>query len=61
MVRRNCPPDIEDVAEAYCLDRLDRETVQAFENHYLACPECAHVAAETGAFIAAFRQAHQPA
>jgi hypothetical protein len=53
---QHCPPEVEDLAEDYCLDRLDLEAAQAFEDHYLICPPCATVAAETMAFVQAFRE-----
>jgi hypothetical protein len=34
-VFRHCPPEVEKLAEDYCLDRLDSETAEAFEDHYL--------------------------
>ena len=43
----NCPPDVEDIAEAYCMETLDRPASLAFENHYLACARCASVVAST--------------
>jgi anti-sigma factor RsiW len=51
-----CPADPEDIADDYCLDRLDTETAQAFEDHYLTCPECARVTAEALSFVEAFRE-----
>ena len=51
-----CPPDVDELAEDYCLHRLDRETAESFEDHYLACPACAQAASDTLNFIAAFRR-----
>ena len=56
MVMATCPPDVDELAEDYCLNRLDPETVEAFEDHYLACSACAQAAGDTLQFIAAFRQ-----
>lgn len=56
MVFCNCPPNAEDIADDYCLDRLDLETAQAFENHYLTCPGCARLAAEAMSFVEAFQE-----
>jgi hypothetical protein len=50
-----CPPDVEELAERYCLDRLDPAAAEAFENHYLACPKCALAAREALDFVQAFR------
>jgi hypothetical protein len=53
---QHCPPEVEELAEDYCLDRLDLEAAQAFEDHYLICRSCANVAAETLAFVQAVRE-----
>lgn len=50
-----CPVDIEDVAEAYCLRRLEPALARAFENHYLVCPDCARTVADVSDFVDAFR------
>ena len=55
MVFCNCPPEVEELAEDYCLDRLDRNAAEAFEDHYLTCPQCACLATEIYDFIQAFR------
>lgn len=51
-----CPPDVDELAEDYCLRRLDPETAEAFEDHYIACPACAQATSDTLDFIAAFRR-----
>jgi 4-hydroxy-3-methylbut-2-en-1-yl diphosphate synthase IspG/GcpE len=56
MVFYNCPADVEELAEAYCMGLLEREMAEIFEDHYLACPECARVTFEALAFVDAFRQ-----
>jgi len=56
VVFRHCPPEVEKLAEDYCLDRLDSETAEAFEDHYLACPACALIATRILSLIEAFRQ-----
>lgn len=50
-----CPQNVEDLAEEYCLGRLESEAAEAFEDHYITCPACAVIATETIAFIEAFR------
>jgi hypothetical protein len=55
MVFCNCPPDAEEIADEYCLDRLDPETTEAFEDHYLTCPGCATLAAGAMSFVEAFQ------
>ncbi len=56
MVFITCPPDVDELAEDYCLHKLDAETAEAFENHYLACSRCAWVTSETLNFIESFRE-----
>ena len=34
---QQCPPDVEELADAYCMDTLDRTARAAFEEHYLTC------------------------
>ena len=53
---RNCPPEVEKLAEDYCLERLESRKAEAFVDHYLACPECALIATRVLDFIEAFRQ-----
>lgn len=55
MSRPNCPAKLDDLAEAYCLGRLDETTAGRLEDHYLTCPICAERVAETLEFIRAFR------
>ena len=55
----HCPPDVEEIAEAYCMETLDRPTSLAFENHYLARPRCASVVASTDKYVRATRTALQ--
>ena len=56
MVFCNCPPDAEDIADDYCLDKLDLETAEAFEDHYLTCPDCARLASRAMSFVEAFKE-----
>ena len=53
----HCPPDVEEIAEAYCMETLDRPASLAFENHYLACPRCASVVASTDEYVRSIRRA----
>jgi anti-sigma factor RsiW len=39
--RDQCPPDLDEMAEMYCLGLLSREDAEAFEDHYMICPQCA--------------------
>ena len=36
-----CPADLQEVAEAYLMHRLSEDQVDAFEEHYFDCEECA--------------------
>ena len=53
----HCPPDVEVIAEAYCIETLDRPASLAFENHYLGCPRCASVVASTDEYVRSIRRA----
>jgi hypothetical protein len=53
---RQCPADIEEVAEAYLMHRLAEDQVEAFEEHYFACAACATVIHRVAA-VAASRAA----
>jgi anti-sigma factor RsiW len=54
---QQCPPDIEEVAEAYCMETLDPAARLAFEEHYLTCDSCASLVASTDEYIRAMRNA----
>ncbi|MBK5291798.1 MAG: zf-HC2 domain-containing protein [Acidobacteriia bacterium] len=51
----DCLSKTEEVAEDYCLGRLDAEAAVAFEAHYLACPRCAQLVESTQDFLMSFR------
>ncbi len=51
----SCLSKTEDLAEDYCLGRLDREAAIAFEDHYLVCPSCAQTVESTQDFLMSFR------
>jgi len=55
----HCPPDVEEIAEAYCMETLNRPARLAFEEHYLVCPQCASVVASTDKYIRKMRTALQ--
>ena len=54
---QHCPPDVEEIAEAYCMETLDRPASLAFENHYLACPRRASIVARTDEYVRSIRRA----
>ena len=53
----HCPPDVEEIAEAYCMETLDRPASLAFENHYLVCARCSSVVASTDEYVRSMRNA----
>ena len=53
----HCPPDVEEIAEAYCMETLDRLTRLAFGEHYHSCPRCASVVASTDKYVCSIRRA----
>ena len=55
--RQIAPPDVEEIAEAYCMETLDRPARLAFEDHYLVCPQCASVVASTDEYVRSMRTA----
>jgi hypothetical protein len=38
--RDECPADLDEVAEMYCLGLLSPDNVEAFEHHFMLCPQC---------------------
>src|SRR5262245_48996723 len=54
---QSCSPDAEEIAEAYCLERLGSNERLVFEHHYLICPRCASIVAATGEYIRAMKGA----
>jgi hypothetical protein len=52
-----CPPDIEEIAEGYCMETFDRPARLAFEDHYLSCTRCASVVVTTDESIRSLRAA----
>ena len=51
----HCPPDVEEIAKAYCMETLDRPASLAFEEHDLACSHCASVVVSTDQYVRAMR------
>ena len=56
---QQCPSktNLEEIAEAYLMHRLSEDQVEAFEEHYFACAECAIVIQRVAAYVAAMRAA----
>ena len=55
-----CPKDVSEVSDLYCLHRLTPEQERVFEEHYLHCQACAKQVARSQRFIAALRAANSP-
>ena len=56
-MQAKCPGNSEEVAEAYLLHRLTEDQVEAFEEHYFACAECATVIKRVAAYVYAMQAA----
>jgi hypothetical protein len=54
---RTCPADLQVVAKAYLMHRLPEDQVEAFEEHYFGCAECATILQKAAACIDAMRGA----
>ncbi len=52
-----CPPDPEQVAEAYVMETLAEAAVGAFEKHLLVCPDCRAAVDEADGFARAMAEA----
>jgi hypothetical protein len=51
-----CPADPDEVAEAYCMDRLDAADAAAFNKHLLVCDECLEIVVATEEHVRAMRR-----
>jgi hypothetical protein len=54
---KRCPPDLEEVAEAYVMGTLSEEQAIAFVDHYAACDTCATVLYKIADYFDAMRAA----
>src|SRR5262245_12346914 len=54
---QQCPPDVEEIAEGYCMETLERTACIAFEEHYLACPRCTSIVTSTNEYIRSMKAA----
>ena len=52
-----CPVEVEQVAESYCMGTLPTREATAFEDHYVTCNHCATVVKGTDSYIRAIRDA----
>src|SRR5262249_15431732 len=48
---QQCPPDVEEIAEAYCMEKLDNAQRIASRSHNLVCERCRSIVANTDQFI----------
>ena len=56
---QHCPPDIEEIAEAYSMEKLDLSQRIAFEEQYLVCEPCRSMVENVDQFIRAMKTAAQ--
>jgi hypothetical protein len=54
-----CPANVDEVAEAYCMDTLDANDAAAFDQHLLVCDECWRIVEATEEYVRAMRLAAQ--
>ena len=52
-----CPPNAEEIAEAYVRRKLPEPDAAAFEAHYIGCPKCVQILADAEAFVHTMRAA----
>jgi anti-sigma factor RsiW len=52
-----CPAPPEETAEDYLMGRLDPLAAEAFEVHFIGCPNCAEEVGKTKEYIAAMERA----
>jgi hypothetical protein len=52
-----CPVNLQVVAEAYLMHRLPEDQVDAFEEHYFACADCATILQKAAVCVEAIRAA----
>ena len=52
-----CPPDPEEVTQAYVMDNLPIADVAAFEEHLLVCAGCRAAVEHADKYVKAMRQA----
>ena len=52
-----CPPDVEEIAEAYCMGRLPGKERIAFEDHFITCTRCTYVVARADEYVRAMKAA----
>jgi anti-sigma factor RsiW len=52
-----CPPEVEEIAEAYCMGRLPSKERVAFEDHFVTCTRCTDIVANADEYIRAMKTA----
>lgn len=52
-----CPPDVEEIAEAYCMGRLPSKDRVAFEDHYITCTHCRGIVVSADEYVRAMKMA----
>jgi hypothetical protein len=54
-----CPPDADEVAEAFVLRRLGENEAEEFRAHVRTCRKCEQTLSDARAFVAALKAAHE--
>jgi len=57
MDSKECPADVEDLAEAYVMGKLTAGEAATFEDHYVGCNNCAMVLQQAAEYVEAMREA----
>jgi hypothetical protein len=52
-----CPAEVEQVAQAYCMGTLPLPVATAFEDHCIACERCAIVVEDADTYIGVMQDA----
>jgi hypothetical protein len=52
-----CPPDVEEITEAYCMGRLPSKERIAFEDHFITCTRCTYIVANADEYVRAMKTA----
>jgi hypothetical protein len=58
---RGCPPNADDIAEAYWMGLLPTSEIRTFEAHCAHCEHCGEVSAQAHDFVKAFQHAAKAA
>jgi hypothetical protein len=57
MDSNSCPPDPNEAAEAFVMNRMDPSEASVYQEHLAHCQSCAKVVKETRDYVQAIRSA----